>query len=152
VTAAEVGDPGGAVTLERWLVYGHPLWMILALSLCVAALRIGLGIRRARAAKRPPARGARARHLRVAKPAVALVLVGFALGPVSVWWLRDWTPGSTFHALLGGLAAVLFAGAALQGRALEKGDAGARGLHALLGGAALALGLAAAVAGFVLLP
>jgi len=126
--------------------------MIAALGLCVAALRLGLQIRRARLAHRPPPRGARARHLRVAKPAAAAVIAGFALGPLSVWLLRDWTPGSTFHALLGGVAAVLFVGTALQGRALEKGARDARRLHALLGGAALALGLAAAVAGFVLLP
>ena len=54
------------------------------------------------------------RHLRFAKPGVALILAGFVLGPSSVALLRDWTPMSSFHALLGGVAAVLFVGAALQ--------------------------------------
>ncbi len=126
--------------------------MIAAIGMCLLALRIGLSLRRARLARRPPSHGARARHLRIAKPAVVLVLVGFALGPLSVALLRDWTPMSSFHALLGGIAAVLFAGAGLQGRRLERGDRDARNLHALLGGAAVSIALAAAIAGFVLLP
>jgi hypothetical protein len=145
-------DPAPAEPLQSWLVYVHPLWMLTALALCLVALRAGLALRRAQAARRPPPRGARALHLRVAKPGVALISIGFALGPLSVALLRDWTPMSSFHALLGGVAVVLFAGAALQGRRLESGDQGARRLHALLGGAAVALGLTAAVAGFVLVP
>ena len=126
--------------------------MLLSLGLCLVALRIGLVIRRARRTRSASPRGARRRHLRIAKPAVGLVLAGFALGPLSVALFRDWTPMSTFHALLGASAAVLFAGAALQGRRLEAGDRDARRVHGLLGGAAVALGLAAAVAGFILLP
>jgi hypothetical protein len=126
--------------------------MVVAIGFCAFALRVGLSLRRARLARRPPPRGARALHLRFAKPGVALVLAGFALGPLSVLVLRDWTPMSSFHALLGGVAAVLFTGAALQGRMLERGDRGARNLHALLGAAAVSLALAAAIAGLVLLP
>ena len=47
---------------------------------------------------------------------------------------------------------MLFAGAAIQGRRLERGDNRARNAHALLGGAAVSIALAAAIAGFVLLP
>jgi hypothetical protein len=139
-------------TAPAWLAYGHPAWMIAALALCLLALRIGLAIRRSRLAQRPYPRGARVRHLRVAKIGVALAIAGAALGPISVALLRDWTPMSSFHALLGGTAAVLFAGAALQGRRLERGDGAARNAHALLGGAAVSIALAAAIAGFVLLP
>jgi hypothetical protein len=126
--------------------------MIVSLGLCLFTLRIGLALRRARLARRPPPSGARALHLRYAKPAVTLVLAGAALGPLSVILLRDWTPMSSFHALLGGIAAVLFAGAALLGRRLERGDRTARGSHALLAGAAVAVALVGAVAGFALLP
>ena len=140
------------MTASDWLAYGHPAWMVASLGLCLFALRIGLAIHRARLAHRPPPRGARRRHLSVAKPGVTLVLLGAALGPLSVALLRDWTPMSSFHALVGGTAAVLFAGAALQGRRLERGDRAARNLHALLGGAAVSLALAAAIAGFALLP
>jgi hypothetical protein len=147
MTDAAPGEP-----LAAWLAYVHPLWMLVALALCGTALHAGLALRRAHRTRRPPPRGARARHLRVAKPGVALVLAGFVLGPVSVALLRDWTPMSSFHALLGGIACVLFAAAALQGRRLERGDREARHSHGLLGAAALLLGLTAAVAGFVLLP
>jgi len=126
--------------------------MAIAIALCLSALRIGLSIRRARRARRPAPRGARALHLRMAKPGVVFALLGFALGPVSVALLRDWTPMSSFHSLLGGIAAVLFAGAGLQGRRLERGDRAARNLHAWLGGAAVSIAVAAAIAGFVLLP
>ncbi len=145
-------DPAPAEPLAGWLAYGHPAWMIVALGLCLFTLRIGLSLRRARAAGRPPPRGARVLHLRLAKPAVAIVLAGATLGPLSVALLRDWTPMSTFHSLLGGIAAVLFVGTALQGRRLERGDLSARNVHALLGGAAVSIALATAIAGFVLLP
>jgi hypothetical protein len=140
------------VTAADWLAYGHPAWMVVSLGLSSFALRIGLSIRRARLAHRPAPRAARARHLSTAKAGVTLVLLGAALGPLSVAMLRDWTPMSSFHALAGGIAAILFAGAALQGRRLERGDRAARNVHALLGGAAVSLALAAAVAGFALLP
>jgi len=147
-----VTEAGLAEGAPAWLAYGHPAWMIAALGLCLFAFRIGLSLRRAHRARRRPPRGARPLHLRVAKIGVTLALTGAVLGPVSVALLRDWTPMSSFHALLGGIAAVLFAGAALQGRRLERGDERARSAHALLGGAAVSIALAAAIAGFVLLP
>jgi len=138
--------------LPRWLAYAHPAWMVVALGLALVALRLGLTLRRARLRGTPAPRGTRRLHLRVAKLAVAFVLLGFLAGPLSVWGLRDWTPLSTFHGLVGGVAAVLFAGAAAQGRRLERGDREARTLHAWLGAGALLAGLVAAMAGFDLLP
>lgn len=126
--------------------------MVVSLGLALAALRLGLALRRARLRRTRPPRDARRRHLRVAKLAVTLLLVGFAGGPLTVWALRDWTPLSSLHGLVGGVAAVLFAGTAVQGRRLERGDREARTLHAWLGAAAMLAGLVAAVAGFVLLP
>ena len=126
--------------------------MVGSLALVLAALRTGLALRRARAARRPPPRDGRRRHLRLAKPAVVLVVIGFAAGPLSAVWLRDWTPFSTFHGVAGGVAGVLFVLASIQGHRLEGGDASARNVHALLAGCALLAAAVAAVAGFVLLP
>ena len=126
--------------------------MVASLALAFAALRAGLALRRARLARRPPPREARRRHLRLAKPAVALLLVGFLLGPVSAVALRGWTPFETLHGLAGLAAAALFVAAALQGHRLEGGRVSARGAHALLGALALLVAAVAAVAGFVLLP
>jgi hypothetical protein len=126
--------------------------MIASLLCAAAALRAGLALRRARAARRSPPPGARGRHLRIAKPAVAFVCIGFAGGIASAVWLRGFTPLTSLHGLLGVLALSLFLATARAGARLERGDAGARSLHARLGAGALLLAVAAAIAGLVLLP
>jgi len=126
--------------------------MVLSLLLAGMALRLGLQIRRSRGARKPPPRGARAAHLRIAKPAVALLAVGFVAGPVSAIWLRGWEPIGTFHGVIGIVAAGLFGFAAWHGRRLEQGDASARAAHAWLAALALLAAGVAAIAGFVLLP
>jgi len=126
--------------------------MLASLALVLLTLRSGLALRRARRARRPPPRDGRRKHLRLAKPAVALALIGFVGGPLSALWLRDWTPFSTFHGVAGGVAALLFALAAIQGRRLEAGEPSARNAHALLAGGAVLAAAVAAMAGFVLLP
>ncbi len=126
--------------------------MVLSIALALLAFRVGLRIRRARATRRPPPRGAREAHLRLARPAVALVLIGAAGGPLSSWWLRGWTPFGTFHGLLGAACALLFFCAWRLGRRLEAGDLDAREAHARLGALAVLGAAVAAIAGFVLLP
>jgi hypothetical protein len=126
--------------------------MVGSLLMAGAALRAGLVLRRARAARRPAPPGARQRHLRLARPAVVFVCVGFAGGLASSLWLRGFTPLASFHGLLGVLALALFLATARMGFRLERGDAGARALHARLGAGALLASVAAAIAGLVLLP
>jgi hypothetical protein len=126
--------------------------MIASVALALAALRVGLVLRRSRAARRAPPRGTRQRHLRLAKPAIALILIGFAAGPLSSVLLRGWSPFATFHGILGALVAALFAAAAVYGQRLEKRAASSRQAHALLGALAVLGAIVAAVAGFVLLP
>jgi hypothetical protein len=132
--------------------------MTVALALAAAALRAGLALRRAKRGA-PVATGSTGgrralllRHLRYAKPAVLLLVVGFALGPISMVWLRDRAPFATLHAALGGIAGALFVAAAWLGHRIEEGRGGSADTHALLGVVALLFGGAAAVAGFVLLP
>ena len=126
--------------------------MGVAIALCALALRAGLVLRGSRLGRcrRTPAE--RRRHLRLAKPAVALVCVGFVGGPLSAVWLRGWAPFGSFHAWLGLLAVGLFAAAALLGHRLETGRSRSFDLHALLGGLGVLAAAVAAVAGFVLLP
>jgi hypothetical protein len=146
-------DPTGHDAVARALAYLHPAWMIASLGLALLALRAGLGLRRARlVARRPPNPAELRRHLRVAKPAVWLLAAGFALGPLSMWWLRGRAPFATAHALAGVLAIALFAAAAWIGRRLEHGRSSAAGLHALLATLGVLFGALAAAAGFVLLP
>ena len=125
--------------------------MLLGLVLVLAAARVGLRIRRARALRARLPRQTRSRHLRLAKPGVGLLLAGFVAGPVSAVWLRGWEPFSTFHALLGCATALLLAATGVLGRQLERG-AGRREAHALVGVLALLFGACAAFAGLVLLP
>ena len=126
--------------------------MVASLLLAFLALRSGLSLRRSRRGfgRRQPSQ--RARHLRLSKPAAAMILVGFAAGPVSMAWLRGESPFGTVHAWLGGLAATLFGATAFLGRRLERGRSRAPDPHAVLGVLAVLAGAVAAVAGFVLLP
>jgi len=126
--------------------------MLASLLLAFAALRAGLVLRRARRglARREPSQ--RARHLRFSKPALWLVLVGFAGGPLSMAWLRDERPFGTAHAFIGLTAAALFVATATLGLRLERGRSHSFDAHALLGVLAMLAAAVAAVAGFVLLP
>lgn len=129
--------------------------MIFALALAALALRAGLEMRRRRRRGERPRRGLLASHLRLAKPAVVLILLGFLGGPTSAAWLRDWTPFGTFHAWLGVLAAGLFGSAGWLGLRMQRGRLSrARGanLHGTLGTLAMLAGAVAAAAGLVLLP
>jgi hypothetical protein len=126
--------------------------MALCLLLAAVTFRAGLSLRRARNARRPPPAGARRLHLRVAKPTVALLCVGFAAGLASAVWLRGMTPLASFHGLLGVGALALFVSTWRQGTRLERGDTSVRVLHARLGAGALLLAVAAAIAGFAILP
>jgi hypothetical protein len=144
--------PESPDSLVRALAWAHPTWMLLSIGAAVVALRHGLRLRRARLAgvRRDPEW--RRRHLLVARPAVAAVLVGFALGPLSAVALRGFEPFDTFHAAVGVAVASLLAAAAWLGHRIAHGRSRARDLHALLGALGVLLSALAAVAGFVLLP
>ena len=126
--------------------------MLLSLGLAFLALRAGLALRRTRLRRRGRTPDLRPRHLRLAKPAVAMVAVGFAGGLISWPWLRGGETLGSFHGLVGLAVMGCFAGAALLGHRIETGRSRALEAHALLGGLAVLLAALAAVAGFALLP
>jgi len=126
--------------------------MIASLGVVALALRAGLRLRRARFGREPRAPGLLRSHLRVAKPAIPLVCVGFLAGPISAAWLRDWTPFATFHAWVGALAVGLFLAAAILGWRLERHRGRPVDAHAILAGLAVLAAAVAVVAGLVLLP
>jgi hypothetical protein len=147
-----VSDPAAHEGLARWLAYGHPLWMLGSIALAALALRSGLRLRRAR---RGGARRTGAdvrRHLSLAKPAIVLLLAGFAAGPASMAWLRGREPFGTAHGWIGALAIALFVAAAALGRRLERGRGRPLDAHAALAALAVLAAAAAALTGFVLLP
>jgi len=126
--------------------------MAISIGFAARALRSGLAMRRARHRRCTRHPGDVRRHLARAKPAVLLVLVGFAGGPISMAWLRGRAPFESAHGRIGLVAAALFAATALLGRRLERGRGRPLEAHAVLALCALlAAGLAAAT-GIVLLP
>ena len=136
----------------RWLAWVHPGWMTGALVVASLAFRSGMTLRRARRLGAPASPAARGRHLRGARPAVALVLIGAIGGPLSAWWLRDWTPFRTFHAWAGLACLAAFLVVGVAGRRLERGELAVRPLHARIALLAVLLAALSAVSGFVLLP
>jgi hypothetical protein len=154
--AGDLAAQGGAAEL---LAYAHPLFMLAALFLALQALRAGLRLRGAR--RLGARRDARtyARHLRLAKLAVALLPVGYAAGIASAVLLRGRDALGSAHGWVSSGALALFLAAALVGRALERRGAGAApgspsspDLHALLAMLAALCAAAALFTGFVLLP
>ena len=126
--------------------------MVVGISLAALALRSGLALRRSRRLRAGRTPEMRPRHLRWAKPAVVVLLIGFAGGPLSAAMLRGMDPFGTFHSWLGLLAAGLFATAAFLGHRIEAHHSRAFDTHALMGTLAFLAAAVAAVAGFVLLP
>ena len=62
--------------------------MILGISLAFLAMRAGLKLRQGRTQAGTRTRAMRDAHLRLAKPAVVVVVVGFAAGVASAYFLR----------------------------------------------------------------
>ena len=145
-------DPSADDAWLRILAYGHPMWMSAAIATAVLAARSGLRMRNARRLGTRRDRSDRARHLRTAKLAVAMLLVGAAGGPLSMALLRDRAPFATAHAWVGCVAAALYAATALLGHRLEHGRGRPLDAHALVALLALLASGVAAITGFVLLP
>lgn len=151
-----VGDATGYSDAAFYLAYLHPVWMLCAIALALAALRSGLSLRRGRLGERsasPAERGRlRGLHLRFAKFALPALYLGALFGLCSAVWLRGWSPLASAHGMLGMLTLALFTGAAVFGRSLEAGERRFASRHGMLG---LAGTLATALtfgSGFVLLP
>jgi len=92
------------------------------------------------------------RHLRLAKPAIVMICLGFLAGLASTFALRGWGVFSTVHSLVSTTSLLLFVATGVLGRALEKGRSRNVELHAGLALASLGTAVAAFFTGFVLLP
>ena len=126
--------------------------MVFSILWAMLTLRSGLVLRSARLRKVPRPKGARARHLRLAKPAILMITFGFAAGLASAIWLRGWGVFTTAHSLVSSTALLLFLATGWLGRQLEKGASRRVDLHALVALAAVGTSVAAFFTGFVLLP
>ena len=126
--------------------------MLLSLAVAVAALRAGLALRRAR--RRGQRRSAEAyrRHLRLAKPALVMLGLGFGAGLASSVGLRGWGAFGTAHGAVASAALVTFLATGTLGWRLEHGQSRAVEWHARLAALSVLLAAAALGTGFVLLP
>lgn len=147
--ASDLAAQGGAA---GWLAYAHPLFMLAALALVLLALRAGLALRRARRVGLRRDGRAYARHLRLAKLAVALLPFGFAAGIASAVLLRGWDALGSAHGWISSGTLALFLAAGFLGRRLERRASEARDTHALLAVLAALCAAASLFTGFVLLP
>lgn len=128
--------------------------MTVSLALLALTLRAGLRLRSARRRGVPRDPDDRRRHLRLAKPTLLLLLVGFVGGPVSMVALRGREAFTTAHAWVALLAAALLAATGLLGRRLERPRGRQRPVeaHAVLGLLSAVAAAAALGTGLVLLP
>jgi hypothetical protein len=126
--------------------------MLLSILWAMVTLRSGLALRSARQRKVQRPRDARERHLRLAKPALAMIAVGFGAGLASAFWLRGWETLGTAHGFVATASLLLFLATGWLGRQLELGRSRRVDPHALLALAAVGTSVAAFFTGFVLLP
>lgn len=92
------------------------------------------------------------RHLRRAKPAIVMIVIGYSVGLASAFWLRGWGVFTTVHGFVSTMALLLFLGTGLLGWRLEKGRSRAVEAHAWLALAGVGAAVASFFTGFVLLP
>jgi hypothetical protein len=139
-------------TILRTLAFAHPAWMLLSISMALATARLGLEIRKLRLADQPAGASRRRRHLRLGKATLLAIAVGFVMGPLSMYFLRDRSVFDSFHSILGIIVAGLFAWTGWSGRALSRGNRDARDVHRIAAASSLGAAFVSAVAGFILLP
>jgi hypothetical protein len=145
-------DPTGLDPVAFYLAYLHPLWMLASLALTAATLRAGLALRRARRLGQRRSAAAYRRHIRLAKPTLAMVVLGFAGGIASSLWLRGWQALESAHGLVACAALAAFLSTGALGRRLERGARDGIEWHARLAACAVLLAAAAIGTGLVLLP
>jgi len=145
-------DPTGHDPLAFYLAYLHPLWMLGSLTLVALTLRAGLALRRARRLGQRRSAAHYRRHLRLAKPTLLCVTLGFAAGIASSVGLRGWDALHTAHGAVAVAALALFLTTGALGRRLERGKSRAVEWHARLALLAVLLAAAALGTGLVLLP
>ena len=126
--------------------------MLGSLALTAAVLRAGLALRRARRLGQRRSAEVYRRHLRLAKPALVLLVLGFAAGIASSVLLRGWDAFGTAHSAIASAALASFVATGTLGWRLEHGRSRAVEWHARLAALSVLLAAAALGTGFVLLP
>ena len=120
-------DP--TLALFAWI---HPVLIGASLLAALVVYTTGLRLREVRTRNHPAQPGTRRLHTRLGRPVVLLLVGGFATGPVSSVFVRDWPLLSTFHGWTGIGAVTAFAVAGLLGLRLHDHRSQRATLHGLL--------------------
>jgi hypothetical protein len=143
--------------MKEVLAYVHPVLQVFVLLLALAALRLGFVLKRHYTGQRLLQNWEEIfqRHTQVGLLFTGLLVVGYALGLISMPAFRERPPFRSAHFFFGTLAFVLFIAGAYAGWRLKHGVqryADVRDMHGFLVYLGLFLALGVAVMGFILLP
>lgn len=143
--------------MQEVLPYIHPVMQVGVLLLALAALRLGLVLKRHYTGQRLLQNWPEIfqRHTQLGLLFTSVLVVGYALGLISMPAFRDRPPFRSAHFFFGTLAFVLFVAGAAIGWRLKQGTrryADLRDIHGFLVYLGLFIALGVAVMGFILLP
>jgi len=147
-----VNDATGHDAVAFYLAYLHPLWMLATIGLALMTLRAGLALRSARRRGQRRSGASYRRHLKLAKPTLLLLMLGFAAGLASSVGLRGWSAFGSAHGIVASIALCLFGTTGFLGHRLERGQSHSPDAHGILALLSILAALTAFGTGFVLLP
>jgi hypothetical protein len=139
------------------LAYVHPVLQVLVLVVAFATFRLGLVLKKHRSRERLLYNQHEIflRHIQLGLTAVWGVIGGYALGLLSMLWLRQQPPFRSAHFFFASIALLLFLGVGYTGWRLKRGTqryADVRDIHGFLVYLALFVSLGVGMMGFILLP
>ena len=139
------------------LAYLHPAMQVLVLVIAVAALRLGLALKKDRLGPRRLEQryGVMRRHTQLGWLFLGCLVAGYVFGLLSMWLFREQALFRSAHFFFGTLALLLFLGGGYMGWRLQRGTrryADVRDVHGFLAYLGLFVSLGVAVMGFILLP
>lgn len=143
--------------MKEMLAYVHPVLQVGVLFLALAALRLGLVLKRHYSGQRflQNWQEIYQRHTQLGLWFTGILVVGYVLGLISMPTFRERPPFRSPHFFFGTLALLLFLAGAYAGWRLKHGAeryAEVRDMHGFLVYLGLFIALGVAIMGFILLP
>lgn len=143
--------------MKDLFAYLHPVLQALTIVIAMAALRLGLALKKDRSGRRrlSDRRTIYQRHTLLGLIFTGCLTGGYVLGLLSMPFFRDRAPFRSAHFFFATIALLLFLGGAYAGWRLKQGTpkhADVRDIHGFLAYLGLFISLAVAVMGFILLP
>lgn len=143
--------------MKALLAYVHPAIQVVVLLMAMAALRLGLVLKKHRTRQRllQHRQEVLQRHVQLGLVFVSCLGGGYVLGLLSMPLFRDRAPFGSAHFFFATIALLLFLGGGYAGWRLTRGTpkyADVRDIHGFMVYLGLFISLGVAVMGFILLP